>query len=228
MKPLILICVLFFSLSSFGQQPEYPDSGFTNKAEAKNLMVNGKKEGKWVEYVDTTNPGVYVSTAYHLFVYKDGKPFGIEHTYDRKGNLESVIPYVNGLKNGVEKVYIGIGLTEYPFVNDTINGVVKRYNQHGQIVRESPHVKGKLDGITKDYYNDGKLWCETPFTNDKYNGLRKIIMKMVVWRMKKHILTGKRMESKKDILRMVKLVLNILTLMVNGMECQKHIIAMEY
>ncbi len=27
--------------------------GFTNKAEAKNLMVNGLREGKWVEYEDS-------------------------------------------------------------------------------------------------------------------------------------------------------------------------------
>ncbi|HTB30831.1 MAG TPA: hypothetical protein VK808_02330, partial [Bacteroidia bacterium] len=50
MKFLIGIIFLFIALGAFGQ--DYPDSGFTNKAEAKNLMVNGLKEGKWVEYQD--------------------------------------------------------------------------------------------------------------------------------------------------------------------------------
>jgi hypothetical protein len=53
MKPfLILILSLSFTISAIGQQ----DSGFTNKAEAKNEMVNGMKEGKWVECAadDTT------------------------------------------------------------------------------------------------------------------------------------------------------------------------------
>lgn len=51
MKALILILPPSLTLSAFGQTP--PDSGFTNKAEAKNLMVNGLKEGKWIEYYDT-------------------------------------------------------------------------------------------------------------------------------------------------------------------------------
>jgi len=50
--PIILISVLT-TLNALGQQPEYPDSGFTNKAEAKNLIVHGRKEGKWIAYGDS-------------------------------------------------------------------------------------------------------------------------------------------------------------------------------
>ena len=49
MKLLIGIVLLAFTLTAFGQQ-EWADSSFTNKAEAKNLMVNGLKDGKWIEY----------------------------------------------------------------------------------------------------------------------------------------------------------------------------------
>jgi len=44
----ILILFFCFALAAIGQS-DYPDSGFTNKLEAKNQLVNGLKEGKWVE-----------------------------------------------------------------------------------------------------------------------------------------------------------------------------------
>jgi hypothetical protein len=55
---LILIVAVLFSIAGFAQQ----DSGFTNKAEAKNLIVNGLKEGKWIEYMGMaldSNIGMY-------------------------------------------------------------------------------------------------------------------------------------------------------------------------
>src|ERR1700728_4756526 len=99
MKRIILILSLFSSLTVFGQQPEYPDSGFTNKAEARNLIMNGKEEGKWCEYIakifwtygdvggvkdsiispdDTSkftphsDSNYYPTYWYYLSVYKDG------------------------------------------------------------------------------------------------------------------------------------------------------------
>ena len=53
MKPLLIVILsLSFAGTAFGQLTpmEYPDSGFTNKAEAKNEMKDSLKEGKWVEY----------------------------------------------------------------------------------------------------------------------------------------------------------------------------------
>ena len=54
---LALILSLSFSLAVFAQA----DSGFTNKAEATNQMVNGLKEGKWLQYFKTKD-GLEVET----------------------------------------------------------------------------------------------------------------------------------------------------------------------
>jgi antitoxin component YwqK of YwqJK toxin-antitoxin module len=80
-------------------QQNLPDSGFTNKAEAKNQMVKGKKEGKWVEYdsdshsidfggynrrlKDTGRNSLY----YRLIIYKTGVPYGIVRDYLKNGRL---------------------------------------------------------------------------------------------------------------------------------------------
>ncbi|HTB07840.1 MAG TPA: hypothetical protein VK806_12880 [Bacteroidia bacterium] len=104
MKPLLtLILFLSLGIAAFGQ--DYPDSGFTNKAEAKNLMVNGLKEGKWIEYADDKGFTEDTTAPYYLLiVYKKGKTFGITRLYVF-GRLHDETPYVNGIPNGTEKTY---------------------------------------------------------------------------------------------------------------------------
>ena len=76
MKPFfILIISLSISLIAFGQADSL---GFTNKAEAKNLMVNGLKEGKWIEYIYGIKMNLKDSsiiTGYKSTIYKAGKSF---------------------------------------------------------------------------------------------------------------------------------------------------------
>jgi|GEM_PF-5335190 len=86
------------------QQPVYPDSGFTNKAEAKNLRINGLKEGKWIKYDDTTRIGSHSDTNaqfYSLTVYKTGFMYGVIRSYFKSGNLRFIGTCVDGRPKGV-------------------------------------------------------------------------------------------------------------------------------
>ena len=102
----IVIAFSLRSICSFAQQ----DTGFTDKSEAKNLTVNGLKDGKWIEYFKVKD-GFEVETksksapVYHLAVYSAGKPVGVVKGFYKKGKLKSVIPYVDGIINGVRKEY---------------------------------------------------------------------------------------------------------------------------
>lgn len=163
---------VLFTVSAWAQ--DYPDSGFTNKAEAKNLTVNGLKEGKWVENADTNKDLVYVMNPYKLIVYKKGKPFGIVRLYDRNWNLVTEIPYLDGERNGIVKNSAAGGKIEmdFPYVNDTVNGIEKTFN-NGKLVREVPVLKGKTNGVVRDYFIDGKLRDEIPYSSDKISGMLK-------------------------------------------------------
>src|SRR5579863_6711406 len=99
--PIAIGIVIPFSL--FAQQ----DSGFTNKAEAKNLMVNGLKEGRWIEYSDASNHYTQDTNSpyYTLSTYKAGNLYGIVREYYKSGNICIETPYVNGKKNGIERGY---------------------------------------------------------------------------------------------------------------------------
>ncbi len=70
-KLLILILSLSMTITAFGQQ----ENSFTNKTEAKNQMVNGMKEGKWIEYDDSDYKLTTDENAayYRLSIYHEGK-----------------------------------------------------------------------------------------------------------------------------------------------------------
>jgi antitoxin component YwqK of YwqJK toxin-antitoxin module len=168
MKVSFALIVFFcFSITAICQNPT--DSGFSSKAEAKNKMVNGLKEAKWVEYLDETENVIVDTTKmsdtgivakyYRLTVYKAGKPFGIERYYyvlPGANILFREIPYTNGKINGVYKEYYPDGLVhrEYPYTNGMENGIAKDYWDGGNVKYETKYTNGK-EGATKNYDEDG-------------------------------------------------------------------------
>lgn len=148
---LTVILSLFLTLSAWAQ--EYADSGFTNKAEAKNLTVNGKKEGKWVTS-DRSNTNIY-----QLTIYKVGKPYGMARGYFNDGILESELPYKNGKLNGNVKFYYPSGKLkeECPYTNSKENGIDKEYYESGKLESETPFKNGHMIGGGKMYYESGKI-----------------------------------------------------------------------
>jgi hypothetical protein len=153
----ILLIFLSFSLIGLGQN--YPDSGFTNKAEAKNLMVNGLKEGKWVEYADDSSMDTEDTNApyYVLTIYNAGKATGIVREYYKCGKLYIESPSL---------------------MDDKLNGVAKEYYESGILKEETPYTNNKTNGVEKEYYENGKLKRETPYNNGKTIVWKKYIMRV--------------------------------------------------
>lgn len=145
---LIFILSLTFTLTAFGQQ----DSGFTNKSEAKNLIVNGVKDGKWIEYYKVKNRIVHTTKSkrapyYRLIMYKAGKVEGVARDYYKNGKLWCETPYVNG----------------------NISGVRKMYDENGTLVLTDTISGNKEKGMIKVFYPSGELKIECPFINDPSN-----------------------------------------------------------
>jgi|SRR6185312_4758297 len=154
---LFVILSLCFACNAIGQN--YPDSGFTNKAEAKNLMVNGLKEGKWVEYIGL-NDSITTDTSaffYCLSIYKGGKVNGIVRCYFNHGYLNSETPYVDGKINGVQKFFYKSGkiLETIDMTDGKANGMSKFYYESGKLKMVTPFINGK-QGVGKGYYENGK------------------------------------------------------------------------
>jgi antitoxin component YwqK of YwqJK toxin-antitoxin module len=160
----ILILSLSFTIAAFGQ--DYPDSGFTNKAEAKNQMVNGKKEGKWIEYFDDTEYPMGTK-GYILTIYKNGEKIGLEKGYYMDGKLQWLSPYKDGKLNGIYKGFYenGILMQEIQYMDDKINGLAKYYINNGVLSIETLYTNGNKNGIEKCYDENGKLEKEVSYNN---------------------------------------------------------------
>jgi len=181
------------TLNALGQT--LPDSGFTNKHEAKNLYKDSLKEGKWIEYTGFIGTSATVgrhsfndlvvfpndtdtnhATLYKLIVYKKGKPIGIIKTFYKKSNkLESVDSCKDGEINGMS-----IGYYESGKINWTqhssfgkIDGIVYLYDEDGQLASTTPYLNGKTEGVVKQYLPIGKLRYESSFSNGIRNGYAK-------------------------------------------------------
>jgi antitoxin component YwqK of YwqJK toxin-antitoxin module len=183
MKKIFLIVLFLTTYSlSLSAQPASPmgrqDSGFTNKAEAKNQMVAGKKEGKWLEYLDTLKKPASENNAsyYSLTVYKADKAEGIKRYYTKLGVLLGVYPFVDGKKNGTVKEYYSSGKLSalFPFLDGKLEGVVKTYYENGKLKSEETDKNDKLNGSYKEYYENGNLKEEGNFVDDEKNGTYKL------------------------------------------------------
>ena len=55
-----------------------------------------------------------------------------------------------------------------------LSGLLKSYDENGNLWIERNYRDGKTNGISKQYYKNGNLWTETSFKNNRWEGLRKI------------------------------------------------------
>jgi antitoxin component YwqK of YwqJK toxin-antitoxin module len=173
---LILFIVFSYTILPVFGQKSLPVNGFTNKSEARNILKDTIKEGKWIEYFDNEgNPTTDNQWPdYTLTIYKHGKPYGIVRKYS-DGKLSDMIPYKDGKINGLEKIYDDDGhlQCERPYTNGKTNGIEKWYYPNGKIQSENSYVNDLANGVWKDYYINGKIKRITPFENDKMNGIVK-------------------------------------------------------
>jgi len=195
--------LILFSCISFSAIAQ---TDFTNKAEATNQIVDSMKEGKWIEYFNTTLKETTKDSAtyYRLVIYNKGRENGIARRYMiAEDVLLAETPYVNGKREGIAKGYFPNGVLKVVtnFHNDQIEGVQKQYYQDGRtdwiipyysskihgiakeyypsdtLKAEIPYSYGAKYGISKEYYDDGELKSETPYVNGGRSGIQKIYYK---------------------------------------------------
>ena len=156
-----------------------PQNDFwTFKNTAANKVINGLKQGNWLECLDQNYSVTKKDSARFLqnTVYQNSKVFGIQKIYNLNGVLIKEIPYKNGRKNGVAKSYFKSGIlkNETTYVDDSLTGVAKEYYENRQLAEEKTMLNGKNDGSCKIYRNNGLLEKEINFKNGKQNGLMKV------------------------------------------------------
>lgn len=202
---LILATALLIKLNSFGQADsayslDPIEKGFTDKAEAKNLTINGKKEGKWIEYFGAEK-NMCIRTnkrhacAYTLAIYKADFPVWTRQYY-MDGHLMTESYHIPGHGDCILRFYYesGMLLRELPTnAKDTAkwyyeNGKLKGisfpvidgkslgydYDLRGNLIQTDTMRGRNESGIIRIYYPSGKLHYECPYVNDPTNKKGKI------------------------------------------------------
>lgn len=119
---------------------------------SEGTTINRLKEGLWVYYHKASKQ--ILKEEY----YKNDKLHGKQIVYFPGGALAEEVNYVNGLKEGVYKVFLenGIIAEESYFVKNEYHGPAIFRDGKGNVISKGNFVKNEKKGIW-EFYNEGKL-----------------------------------------------------------------------
>ena len=96
-----------------------------------------------------------------------------------------LIPFKNGLRQGVERLYqtheawddktkritsVWYVQAEIPWENDKLHGVKKTFHPDGKLASQSPYVRGAISGEGRSYTQEGKLYRIARYKGGKKHG----------------------------------------------------------
>ncbi|WP_410497719.1 toxin-antitoxin system YwqK family antitoxin [Chitinibacter sp. S2-10] len=113
--------------------------------------------------------------------WKDGLQNGVRSDHTITTGVYTEMPYKNGLKDGIAKVYeylhrdstSAVLARTDPYVKDILHGIRKTYSGNGTVVSEEPFVNGKLEGLAKSYNENGSVSMEVTYVAGNKYGVQK-------------------------------------------------------
>jgi|GEM_PF-3089081 len=98
--------------------------------------------------------GIYKESFYD----QHGIKTGTWKTYDENGKLSSEVPYVNGKKNGLERMYSEGTLTaSREYVDDKLNGPWKTWNRETKSLKSESQMVNDKTMSTTFYFKSGRI-----------------------------------------------------------------------
>jgi len=130
----------------------------TGKAISEGMILNKKREGRWVYYHQKSDSIMMVES------YKNDTLNGLQKTYFTNGKLAEKTNYVNGQKDGESFIYADNGkiTKELNYRNGELHGTAIYYTPKGVKTIEGQYTEGQKIGSWK-YFSDGKLEKEEDY-----------------------------------------------------------------
>lgn len=94
-----------------------------------------------------------------------GPKHGPVKTFDKYGNLHTLVNYDHGVKDGLSYIYYTNGrvMLQMPYRSGKREGESIKYFKNGQVYAITPYKNDELTGIRKTYYRNGQLKAEVPY-----------------------------------------------------------------
>lgn len=169
----------------------------------KNFKVDGTIESHTVYNFGRPIEESYFNThneQYESFKFKDAEKTHKLVTHYQNGNIQSEIPYVNGVQHGPYKFYDFYGAVVVSgnynngnqhgewnwyyddgklrvsevYLNGSRNGASKRYYQSGQLEDDYFYENGSKAGTWLSYHENGKLFTSTEYVNNMVEGRKEL------------------------------------------------------
>jgi len=123
--------------------------------------LNGLRHGTWTEYHPT-------GMVKNIRGYFKGQMQGVYLSIDHRGNLLEKATFGNGKKNGpYYKFERGRIVQEMSYVNDLVDGAVRRYYPNGGIQEQSYYSNGILHGTAQWFDQEGNVTIQYKYENGK-------------------------------------------------------------
>ena len=179
----------------------YKEYDVDGNIEREIQFVNNKKYGYYKRYYKAYNKNVLLEEKYYVDDILDGKSI----RYFTNGQIEEIIHYKSGKKDGEYKLYYN-RLKPFLIINyksGKRDGLYQKYNHNFRLIVECNYINDKIDGIYKtfqvpyncndNYYLDHEIEyvngkrCGKHITYDKFNKIKQIIIYIDDIPIEKHI-----------------------------------------
>ena len=202
-KNLIIMMLALFSTPIIAQTIESVDvskasngkfSTQTNEVVIEGTVMNGQKEGTWIEYFVSTphlpkkivnfehgrKNGIYVEidktgSITKKAEYKNDVLDGQTSEWFRGGRLSNLNTYKNGKLDGLQILCYekGGNLEESNYKDGQRDGVTTWFDENGNKKMMITYKNGQFDGKQETYYSDGSLKSEAMYKDGKLQGKKK-------------------------------------------------------
>jgi antitoxin component YwqK of YwqJK toxin-antitoxin module len=165
-----LLSAQFADTSSSFYKAFYYESG---QLSSEGILEEGKPNGYWITYYPN---GLRKSEGNRLNFLLEGK----WKFYDEKGNIENVITYEEGRKNGVYQYFNDscILILEEQYKNDLKEGLQTEYwadTLGGEKIKSTiPFESNRENGIAYEYAKDGRIITITNYSKGFSKSVEKI------------------------------------------------------
>lgn len=145
--------------------------------------LDGKRSGYHIKYQIINQDNNRISVPLFKELYLDNQKQGLSWYYNGKGELERIVRYKDGKKQGLTREFVnGIVqivykyhndfLIDREFVNQTDNkglkqGVWREYYDNDNIRKEENYKNGELNGYYREYSQAGKILVSLFYENGK-------------------------------------------------------------